>query len=255
MIDQERNQEEGSTNCSNVVEEEMTLEKCKEMFLQIQKAYEILKNPVLRENYDFYGLDKDLDEFQTYYEPRLFHSRINVKDIHKYESFYKGSAEEKEDLMYFYEKFHGDLNNILEFIPFSESTDLNRFIGIFEKSFDDGEIVKTELYEKSLENVEKIIKKYESLLKKEHSEIPKNEDKKKSKRKKQDSLEELIVAIRNNEERRNLKITNLLTSIEMENKNKNKRRKKEDFPTEEELNKIKKKLEENKKRNEQARRK
>ncbi|SPJ13092.1 DnaJ protein, putative [Plasmodium sp. DRC-Itaito] len=253
LNDQEKHQEEDSTNCSNDAEEEMTLEKCKEMFLQIQKAYEILKNPILRENYDIFGLDKNLDEFQTYYEPRLFHSRVNVKDIMKYEKVYKGSAEEKEDLMYFYERFHGDLNNILEFIPLSEAKDLNRYIGIFEKALADGEIVKTEVYERSLGNLEKIISKYESLIKKEKSEISKNDNKKKSKKKKEDSLEELILAIRNNEEKRNLKISNLLTNIEMANKKKNKRRKKEDFPSEEELDKIKKKLEENKKRNEQSR--
>ncbi|SOV83797.1 DnaJ protein, putative [Plasmodium sp. gorilla clade G3] len=253
LNDQEKHQEEGSTNCSNNAEEEMTLEKCKEMFLQIQKAYDILKNPISRENYDFFGLDKNLDEFQTYYEPKLFRSRVNVDDIMKYEKIYKGSAEEKEDLMYFYERFHGDLNNILEYIPLSEAKDLKRYIGIYEKSLADGEIIKTELYEKSLGNLENIITKYESLLKKEASEKSKHDDKKKPKKKKEDSLEELILAIRNNEEKRNLKISNLLNNIEMENKKKNKRRKKEDFPTEEELNKIKKKLEENKKRNEQSR--
>ncbi|CRG94930.1 DnaJ protein, putative [Plasmodium gallinaceum] len=221
--------------------EELTLEKCKEMFLQIQRAYEILRDPDKRKNYDEYGLEDEFSEFKNFFDPKLFHSRIKVEDILNYEKSYKNSEDEKEDLIQFYNKFNGNLENILEYIPFSDENDLDRFVNIFENLFKSKKIKKTSSYSDSLKNINNIIKKYKNLMKKD--------SKKSKKRKSEQPIDDLVLAIRNNEARRTLKINSLLSNIEKEYGKKNSKKRKQKPPTEEELSEIRKKLEENKKKN------
>ncbi|KEG04799.1 DnaJ protein, putative [Plasmodium vinckei vinckei] len=229
----------------NDEDETLTLEKCKEMFLQIQKAYEILKDPEKRQNYDEFGLEEDFDEFKNFLDPKLFHSRIKVEDILKYEQKYKNSQDEKEDLIQFYNKFNGDIKHILEYIPFSDTSDLDRFVKIFDDLFKDKQLEKTKDYEKSLKNINNIIKSYENIIKKDNNRAG---NKKPKKRKVEEPIDDLVLAIRNNEARRNQQINSLLTSIEIEYSKKNPKKKKVKPPTEEELKEISKRLEENKKR-------
>ncbi|CAD2101180.1 DnaJ protein, putative [Plasmodium vinckei brucechwatti] len=229
----------------NGEDETLTLEKCKEMFLQIQKAYDILKDPEKRQNYDEFGLEEDFDEFKNYLDPKLFHSRIKVEDILKYEQKYKNSQDEKDDLIQFYNKFNGDIKHILEYIPFSGTSDLDRFVKIFDDLFKDKQLEKTKDYEKSLKNINNIIKSYENIVKKDNNRAG---NKKPKKRKAEEPIDDLVLAIRNNEARRNQKINSLLTSIEIEYSKKNPKKKKVKPPTEEELKEISKRLEENKKR-------
>ncbi|SBS86260.1 DnaJ protein, putative [Plasmodium ovale] len=220
--------------------EVLTLEKCKEMFLQIQKAYEILRDPEKRKNYDEFGLEDEFTEFQTYLDPKLFHSRIKVEDILNYEKKYKNSEDEKEDLIQFFDKFNGNLKHILEYIPFSEEADLKRYVDIYENLFKSKKLVKTTDYNTSLKNINKIIKQYNNILKKDN--------KKGKKRKAEQPIDDLVLAIRNNEAKRKLKINSLLSNIEKEYCKKNSKKRKVKPPTEEELKEISKRLEENKRR-------
>ncbi|GAB67852.1 DnaJ domain containing protein [Plasmodium cynomolgi strain B] len=224
-------------------DEPLTLEKCKEMFLQIQKAYEILRDPEKRKNYDEFGLEDDeYSEFKNYLNPKFFHERIKVEDILNYEKKYKNSLDEKEDLIEFYNKFNGNLTHILEYIPFSEEADLTRYIDIYNSLFKSKEIKKTPDYDKSLKNMNNIVKKYATLMKK---------DSRVSKKRKSSAppLDDLVLAIRNNEAKRTLKMNTLLSNIEKEYQKKNPKKRKVKPPTEEELNEISKRLEENKRKN------
>ncbi|KAI4836567.1 DnaJ protein [Plasmodium brasilianum] len=240
--DEEKKAESVKTNTNTNADEPLTLEKCKEIFLQIQKAYEILRDPEKRKNYDEFGLDDELTEFKNYLDPKLFHSRIKVEDIINYEKKYKNSEDEKEDLIQFYNKFNGELKHILEYIPFSDEADLDRYVGIFEKLFKSKELKKTADYDKSLKNVKNIIKKYKNIVK--------NDTKKNGKKRKNEApIDDLVLAIRNNEAQRTLKINSLLSNIEKEYNKKNPKKRKQKPPTEEELSAIRKRLEENKKRN------
>ncbi|ANQ09618.1 Uncharacterized protein PCOAH_00043760 [Plasmodium coatneyi] len=236
-------EEDASQKSKQDKEESLTLEKCKEMFLQIQKAYEILRDPEKRKNYDEFGLEDDeFSEFKNYFNPKLFHERIKVEDILNYEKKYKNSSDEKEDLIEFYNKFNGNLTHILEYIPFSEEADLTRYIDIYNSLFKSKEIKKTPDYDKTLKNINNIIKKYANLKKK---------DSRVNKKRKNSvpPLDDLVLAIRNNEAKRTIKINNLLSNIEKEYQKKNPKKRKVKPPTEEELNEISKRLEENKKKN------
>ncbi|CRH01191.1 DnaJ protein, putative [Plasmodium relictum] len=237
----EKKNEKDEKSINNNDNEELSLEKCKEMFLQIQKAYEILRDPEKRKNYDEYGLEDEFSEFKNFFDPKLFHSRIKVEDILNYEKSYKNSEDEKEDLIQFYNKFGGNLENILEYIPFSDENDLNRFVNIFENLFKSKKIKKTSSYSNSLKNIDNIIQKYKNFIKKD--------SKKSKKRKNEQPIDDLVLAIRNNEAKRTLKINSLLSNIEKEYGKKSSKKRKQKPPTEEELSEIRKKLEENKKKN------
>ncbi|VWU52039.1 DnaJ protein, putative [Hepatocystis sp. ex Piliocolobus tephrosceles] len=235
-------EENANENTTNQIGEINTLEECKELFLQIQKAYEILRDPEKRKNYDAFGLEGDFDEFKNFIDPKLFHSRIKAEDILNYEKNYKNSKDEKEDLVQYYEKFNGNLKHILEYIPFSDETDLSRYLDIFEQLFKTKELKKTSEYEKSLKSINTIIEKYKNIIKKD------NQKSKKRKREQSAPIDDLVLAIQNNEAKRNLKINSIISNIESKYNSKHKKKKIKE-PTEEELEAISKKLEANKENN------
>jgi hypothetical protein len=59
---------------------------------------------------------------------RAIYGRITEEDIDSYKVKYRFSDAEKEDLLEFYSNYGGDLTNILEFIPYSEEQDLERYV-------------------------------------------------------------------------------------------------------------------------------
>lgn len=226
----------------NIHEEELTLEKCKEMFLQIQKAYDILKDPEKRKNYDEFGLTEDGQDFNFNFDFAYIHSRIKMEDVLQYEKTYKNSKDEEEDLINFFNKVDGNIVRILEYIPCSDENDIERFLDIFEKLFKKKVLKKNAKYTKALKNIQTEVEKYKKKMI--------NENKRFKKRKREEPpIDDLVLAIKNNQQKRFTKIDSLIKNIEAEHNQKNsKKRKKETLPSEEELNAIKKKLEENKKR-------
>lgn len=238
----EANDNSSSSIMNNNSKEELTLEKCKEMFLQIQKAYEILKDPEKRKNYDEFGLEEDEDiNFKRHFDFNYIHSRIKMEDILLYEKTYKNGKDEEEDLINFYNKVDGDIVRILEYIPFSDETDLDRFLDIFEKLFKSKILKKNAKYNKALKQVHAEAEKYKKKAKKESKKI--------KKKKEEPPIEDLVLAIKNNQQKRCMQIDSIIKNIEIEHNKKNaKKRRREVLPSEEELNEIKKKLEENKKK-------
>ena len=73
-------------------------------FIAISRAYKILSNEQSRKIYDETGeYDEENEEEINYPESiNLFRKRFGVQDINNYEKAYKGSEDEEEDLIMFY---------------------------------------------------------------------------------------------------------------------------------------------------------
>jgi DnaJ family protein C protein 9 len=80
---------------------------------------------------------------------RSCHPEISKDDVTTYTNKYKGSKDEEEDLIVFYNKYHGNITKILEHIIASETSDISRFIKFFIQCFEDGRLVKTDKFIKT----------------------------------------------------------------------------------------------------------
>eukprot|EP00127_Corallochytrium_limacisporum_P004465 Clim_evm19s164 gene=Clim_evmTU19s164 len=116
-------------------------------FQILVKAYDILKDEGSRGDYDQFGtVDeegfsamKNSDMSWEQYFDAIF-KKVTLKDLEDYEKKYRNSAEEWEDLMKGYTIYEGDMDKILEFVPFSTIQDEERFIERVEQGIRDGEI-------------------------------------------------------------------------------------------------------------------
>ena len=129
-----------------------------EKFRNLQMAYKILMDPEKKALYDETGEydENDTEKIEmndTYEYCRTIYKRVTTNDIENYSKKYKNSEEEKMDLIDFYIDFDGDVELILENIPLSENKDIQRFKDFYEEIINEGIIERTELYEKSKNNI------------------------------------------------------------------------------------------------------
>ena len=175
--------------------------KANDNFLKLNKAYQVLSDEKKRARYDQYGDDGEGDAFKTdewldaydYY--RNLHPEITKQDYRSFSERYKGSDEEAQDLIEFYEEQNGNVTKILEFIICSTNEDLPRFLEFYETKIKEGILEKTANYEKSKKKIE--------LLPDEKAEAKAEKQKLKAKKEKAASgnmadLEKMILAKRQN---------------------------------------------------------
>ena len=120
-------------------------------FIAISRAYKILSNEQSRKIYDETGeYDEENEKEINYPESiNLFRKRFGVQDINNYEKAYKGSEDEEEDLIMFYNEKKGDISEILESIPYSENKDIPRYLKIYENLFKKNKLKRTSKYEQT----------------------------------------------------------------------------------------------------------
>ena len=116
---------------------EKDAELAKEKFQAISFAYEILKNPAKRSEYNETGHvdegDADDDsndgarkDWKEYFD-RIF-GKVTTSKIDQFALKYKCSEEEQRDVMKEYKKFKGDLVKMLEYVMLSEPRDAKRWV-------------------------------------------------------------------------------------------------------------------------------
>ena len=171
-------------------------------FQKLVSAYNILKNADSRKLYDETGViegegfDQAADFFRTKF------GRISEQDIVDFSSKYKGSDEEVEDVIQFYENNSGNVADLLEWVPLSEPGEVGRFLAIIDNEISKGRLVDSGKYKSSIPKLRKNAGK----MAKEMAQFSKDHENKK------DDLNKLVLAIQ--EKRRQADESFLDTLIE-----------------------------------------
>ncbi|RYP92833.1 hypothetical protein DL770_001004 [Monosporascus sp. CRB-9-2] len=117
-------------------------EKAHETFQSIAFAYAVLSDPVRRKRYDDTGstsesiVDSDGFSWSDFYREQ-FRDAVSQDAIKKFAKKYKGSDEEKDDLLVSYEQFKGNWDKIYETVMLSDPIhDHERFRNIIAEAIE-----------------------------------------------------------------------------------------------------------------------
>ncbi|KAK3995858.1 DnaJ domain-containing protein [Cladorrhinum sp. PSN332] len=126
----------------------------KEKFQQIAFAYAILSDPTRRKRYDQTGstsesvVDSEGFSWTDFYAEQ-FRDAISEESIEAFRKKYKGSDEERDDLLAAYEEFEGDMDAVYESVMLSDvAEDDERFRAIIDRAIKEGEVEKYNKYAK-----------------------------------------------------------------------------------------------------------
>lgn len=129
-------------------------EDAKEKFQQLQKVISILGDEEKRALYDQTGCVDDAelagdvvqnlkDFFRTMYK------KVTEADIQEFESNYRGSESEKNDLIELYKKYKGHMNRLFCSMLCSDpKLDSHRFKDILDEAISSGDLKLTKAYQK-----------------------------------------------------------------------------------------------------------
>jgi DnaJ family protein C protein 9 len=130
-----------------------------EHFKALSVAHSILSDPEKRKQYDETGnLDQEdtSQEFEHWYEYfRNLFPKLTISKINEFSGKYKGSDEEKTDVITEYEKHSGDLKKIMDSVILAEEEDTERICTIIDAAIDAKTLKSTAKYVKSRAAVEK----------------------------------------------------------------------------------------------------
>ncbi|KAK4232443.1 DnaJ domain-containing protein [Podospora fimiseda] len=126
----------------------------KEKFQQIAFAYAILSDPIRRKRYDQTGstsesiVDSQDFNWSDFYAEQ-FRDVVSEESIEAFRVKYKGSQEEKDDLLAAYQEFEGDMDAVYETVMLSDVVeDDERFRGIIDEGIEEGLVEKYDKYTK-----------------------------------------------------------------------------------------------------------
>ncbi|CAG9943816.1 unnamed protein product [Clonostachys rosea f. rosea IK726] len=129
-------------------------EKAHEAFQSVAFAYAILSDPARRKRYDQTGstsesiVDSDGFDWSDFYREQ-FKDSISADAIEKFAKQYKGSDEEKDDLLNAYEQSEGNMDGIYESVILSDVLeDDERFRQIIDQAIQDERVPNFSAYSK-----------------------------------------------------------------------------------------------------------
>ena len=149
-------------------------EAANKKFQEIAFAYAILSDDRRRKRYDLTGSTaeslEDDEEFDwlSFYRGQ-FENVINDEAITKFSEEYKGSDEERTDLLKAYKSYKGRLDHIYEAVMLSDILlDDDRFREILDDAISKGEIPSYPAYEKETDETRLKAKKAEKKRRDDH---------------------------------------------------------------------------------------
>ena len=130
-------------------------------FQNLQKVYGILSDPEKRAAYDRTGSVEDAElaseEFRTLYEYyRSLYKEVTKEDVEAFEKEYRGSEEERRDVLECYAKYEGDMAKVFAWVMCSEeSEDSHRFAYLVDAAIETEEVKSTAVYQKWAKDIRK----------------------------------------------------------------------------------------------------
>lgn len=133
-------------------------EEAKSAFQDLKAIYEILNDEGRREEYDSNGPVSNLHSvdgdngIDVKAAAAFFASagaRLSAEDIAAYERIYRGGPDEVEDLVDLFVRFSGDVTRVEDYIPYSDESDLVRFVELYDSKIAKEELDNTPGWRKS----------------------------------------------------------------------------------------------------------
>ena len=121
-------------------------------FQTLQKVYGVLGDEEKRKVYDETGRTEDAelsgDSFKNLYEYyRGLYRKVTEDDVDAFFRTYRGSEEERQDVVNAYEKFQGDMSKVLMWVMCSEEAkDAHRFADMVTDAIADGSATSFEAF-------------------------------------------------------------------------------------------------------------
>lgn len=126
-------------------------DEAKLKFQEIAFAYAVLSDPVRRKRYDVTGstaesIDFDSFSWSEFYQEQ-FRDVVTADAIEKFSKTYKGSPEEKDDILEAYRKYKGKWAGIYESVMLSDPLeDEDRYKEIIDEAISKGEVQAYKAY-------------------------------------------------------------------------------------------------------------
>lgn len=134
-------------------------EEAHKTFQRVAFAYAVLSDEKRRKRYDNTGSTADFDDAEgiadwVEFFSTAYKDAVSEAAIEKFKSEYKGSEEERRDLLNAYEKYEGDMDKVFNTVMLSEAAtadgegDEERFAGIIWEAIKGGEVEEYKAFSK-----------------------------------------------------------------------------------------------------------
>ncbi|CEJ04716.1 hypothetical protein G6F70_004932 [Rhizopus microsporus] len=223
--------------------------KANEAFQRMGKAYAVLSDPKRKERYDRTG-SMDESEFEgekdwTAYFKELWDGVVSAETIEAQAQKYRGSEEEKKDVLEAYKRYKGSMDDILQVIECSVAEDGMRFEKMIREAIEQNQVPTFKKFEKTT-------------TAKAHEKRIKDESKQRADFDKQaaEDMDSLARAIQKRNKDRQNKMESIISSIEVKEKAKSGKKRGHDqvdpgMPTDEEFARIQEQMMKRSKKNKQ----
>jgi len=135
-------------------------EQAKQRFQKLQEVYRVLSSPELRKAYDDFGpsavdaSESDFDGLAAFF--RTAFRQVNEAEIESFAQTYRGSDEERGDLLRLFEEKGGDMGEVFDFLMLSRpDVDSHRFADAIDEAIGQGKVKSYAPYKRWRQKVAK----------------------------------------------------------------------------------------------------